>query len=160
MQACTKLYTNFDLFITYGRIVSRAYEHYQSSCLLTLHWFFLNLIVLFKNHPAVVLHSRNLTHPWNNSMIQNFPGAQIGSARPTTWPPRSQTFLSVYTKKHIHCITLLGTLHILSAGIINCCYNKDCPCSSYAGTPLETGECSGRHLIQRPSLYTYRLIYF
>jgi hypothetical protein len=34
------------------------------------------------------------------------------------WPPRSQTFLSVYTKNHIHCIPLLGTLHILSAGII------------------------------------------
>jgi len=102
----------------YGRNVSRAHEHYQSSCLLTIHWFFLNLIVLFKNHPAVVLHSRNPTHPWNNSMIQNFPGAQIGSARPTTWPPRSQTFLSIYTKNHIQCIPLLGTLHILLAGII------------------------------------------
>jgi hypothetical protein len=114
MQVFTKLYTNFILFIMYGRIVSRPYGHFQSSCLPTTHCFFLTWIALFKNHPVVVLHSRNPTHPWNNSVIETFPG----SVQPTTWPPTSQTFLSVYTKNHIHCIPLLGTLHKLSAGSI------------------------------------------
>ena len=75
----------------YGRTVSRAYGHYQISCLLTLRWFFLNYIVLFKNHPAVVPHFRNCTLPWNNSVLQTFPGAQTGSAMPTIWPPQLET---------------------------------------------------------------------
>ena len=122
----------------------------SSSCLLTLTLVLSKFDCTFQKS-----HSWNPTHPRNNSVIQTFPGAQIGSARPTTWPPRSQTFMSVYTKNHIYCIQLLGTLHILSAGIIKTVATTNTVhVQGYTRTPFETGECSGRHLIQCPSLHT------